>query len=392
MKVIAVDDNQANCKLLSLYVNRWGYTPEVYSKSKEAYRAIREEDEPVLILMDWMMPEMSGLEIVKRIRKERPDFPIYIIMLTAKSNKEDIIEGLDSGANDYITKPFDSQELKSRIKAGIRILKLEQKLLNREEELQEVNNRLKHSLQIIEQDVQAGRKIQFKLLPENDKVYRKYKFTHSIKPSLFLSGDFLNYFKIDRDNVGFYFLDVAGHGASSSFVTVLINSFINQYLDKYRFENDRTILSPSDLFDEINKMVLEEKLEKHLTLFYGIINLTQETLFYSNAGQVPYPILASKEEGESKFLETKNLPLGLMEESEHTEKKVNIYSGDTLYLLSDGILEILEEDSLEGKSDKLLSLIDYDTDMNSLQNKINLDEYDDLPDDITLLRVKRLEE
>ena len=71
---------------------------------------------------------------------------------------------------------------------------------------------------------------------------------------------------------------------------------------------------------------------------------------------------------------------------------MNIYSGDTLYLLSDGILEILEEDSLEGKSDKLLSLIDYDTDMNSLQNKINLDEYDDLPDDITLLRVKRLEE
>src|SRR6056297_1100654 len=347
MKIIAVDDNKANCKLLELYISRWGYQPEIYSGSREAYEAISNIDEPVLVLMDWMLPKMSGVEIVRKIREERPEFPIYFIMLTARSSKEDLVEGLDSGANDYVTKPFDSQELKSRVESGIRILKLEKKLIDRERELKRINEDLTRSLQIIEEDVEAGKKIQFKLLPDNNISFAQYEFIHYLQPSLFLSGDFLNYFQIDNDNVGFYFIDVAGHGASSSFVTVLVNSFITNYLDKYRLENVRTILSPPDLFEKLNEMLIDENLEKHLTIFYGIINLTQNLLTFSNAGQVPYPVITGNDG--AHFLETRDLPLGLIDETEHTEERINLDEDMCLYLFSDGILEIIEKDSLEEK-------------------------------------------
>jgi len=390
MKIIAVDDNKANCKLLDLYISRWGYESEIYCASKVAYEAIKSIDEPALVLMDWMLPQMSGLEIVKRIRKERPEFPIYFIMLTARSSKEDLVEGLDSGANDYVTKPFDSQELKSRVEAGIRILKLEKKLIDREQELKKINKRLKHSLQIIEDDVQAGKKIQFKLLPDNEKRFSHYQFSHYLQPSLFLSGDFLNYFQIDHDNVGFYFIDVAGHGASSSFVTVLVNSFITHHLDKYRLENLRTILSPPDLFEKLNSMLIEENLEKHLTIFYGIINLTQNLMTYSNAGQVPYPVIISDSEAAS-FLETKDLPLGLIDEVDHTEKRVKLSEEMCLYLFSDGVLEVLEEDSLEAKNKKLLSLVEDQIVLSDLKNKIHLSEHKNPPDDVTFLRIQRIQ-
>ncbi|MCF7740715.1 MAG: response regulator [Candidatus Marinimicrobia bacterium] len=388
MKIIAVDDNKANCKLLSLYISRWGYQSEVYCDSEEAYEAIENIQEPVLVLMDWMLPKMTGLEIVKRIRARRPEFPIYFIMLTARSSKDDLVEGLDSGANDYVTKPFDSQELKSRVESGVRILRLEKRLIDREQELKKTNQELKQSLQIIEDDVQAGKKIQFKLLPENKKVFSHYEFSHYLKPSLFLSGDFLNYFQIDHDNVGFYFIDVAGHGASSSFVTVLVNSFITNYLDKYRLENVRTILSPPDLFDKLNSMLLDENLEKHLTIFYGIINLTQNLLTFSNAGQVPYPVIT--ENNSAHFLETRDLPLGLIDETEHTEERINLADDMCLYLFSDGILEIIDKDSLEEKSEALLSLVDHNISLLDMRDKIHLDKHSNPPDDLTFMRVKRL--
>ncbi|MCF7885486.1 MAG: SpoIIE family protein phosphatase [Candidatus Marinimicrobia bacterium] len=388
MKIIAVDDNKANCKLLELYITRWGYQSEIYSDSQEAYQVITNINEPVLVLMDWMLPKMSGVEIVRKVREERPEFPIYFIMLTARSSKEDLVEGLNSGANDYVTKPFDSQELKSRVESGIRILKLEDKLINREKELKKINKELKRSLQIIEEDVQAGRKIQFKLLPENNLCFAHYEFTHYLQPSLFLSGDFLNYFQIDNDNVGFYFIDVAGHGASSSFVTVLVNSFITNYLDKYRMENLRTILSPPDLFEKINNMLLEENLEKHLTIFYGVINLTQNLLTFSNAGQIPYPVITSNDQ--AHFLVTKDLPLGLIGQTNHKERKVELAEDACIYMFSDGILEILEADSLEEKNDTLLSLVEHQISLPDLREKINLPEYKNLPDDITLMRIRRM--
>jgi len=388
MKIIAVDDNKANCKLLSLYISRWGYQSEVYCDSEDAYEAIKNIQEPVLVLMDWMLPKMTGLEIVKRIRARRPEFPIYFIMLTARSSKDDLVEGLDSGANDYVTKPFDSQELKSRVESGVRILRLEKRLIDREQELKKTNEELKQSLQIIEDDVQAGKKIQFKLLPDNKKVFSHYEFSHYLKPSLFLSGDFLNYFQIDHDNVGFYFIDVAGHGASSSFVTVLVNSFITNYLDKYRLENVRTILSPPDLFDKLNNMLLDENLEKHLTIFYGIINLTQNLLTFSNAGQVPYPVITGNDG--AHFLETRDLPLGLIDETEHTEERINLDEHMCLYLFSDGILEIIEKDSLEEKSNALLSLVEHNINLLDMRDKIHLDQHSNPPDDLTFMRVKRL--
>ena len=131
MKIFVVDDQSVNCKLLAANLRRWGFEAEVYTDSQAAYLRILEANEPVVAFLDWMMPEMSGIEIVKGVRREKPESPIYMILVTAKAEKDDLIEGLEAGADDYVIKPFNSDELRSRMYAGIRILELQEKISRR---------------------------------------------------------------------------------------------------------------------------------------------------------------------------------------------------------------------------------------------------------------------
>ncbi len=387
MKMLIVDDEKTNCKLMELYVLRWGYEPIIFWESKKAYEYLLQTDEPIVACVDWMMPEMDGIEICEKIRKERPDFPIYIILLTAKSGKESLIKGLDAGADDYITKPFDAEELKSRIGAGKRVVDLEKKLIEWDRELENANDALKRSIETIEKDVKAGRAIQNKLLPENNQTILNFKFSHYLEPSLYLSGDFLDYFKINDQFVGFYFIDVSGHGASSAFITILIKSYISSFISKNRRENDNTILDPKNLIRIINKLLLKEKLGKHLTIFYGLIDNINNKLIFSNAGQFPFPILFSH--GTTEFLNEKGFPVGLIKNSQYKNYEKDLPKDFTLFLLSDGFLDILPISDLKLQQEFLLStFLDDSITIDDIPEKFGLESIKEFPDDITCLIIK----
>lgn len=128
MKILIAEDDPVSNRLLESILTKWNYDVITTSDGKEALEVLNSEDPPRIAILDWMMPELSGVDVCSRIREKEDDNYIYMILLTAKNQKEDIIKGLSSGADDYITKPFDSHELELRLKAGKRVIELEDKL------------------------------------------------------------------------------------------------------------------------------------------------------------------------------------------------------------------------------------------------------------------------
>ena len=143
MKILIAEDDPVIRRLLEGTLTSWGYEVRMISDGRTACQALEAAEPPPLALLDWMMPEMDGLEICRRVRSTPAGKAIYIILLTTRARKEDVIAGLDGGADDYIVKPFDREELRARLRAGCRIVKLQLSLAARVAELEESAARIK---------------------------------------------------------------------------------------------------------------------------------------------------------------------------------------------------------------------------------------------------------
>lgn len=137
MKVLLAEDDIVSCRIMEDMLRDWGYEVCVAGDGVAAWKMLQEENAPQLAILDWMMPGMDGLEICRRLHQTNNRNPIYVILLTAKREREDIVSGLEAGANDYITKPFDPEEVRARLQAGRRIVELQSELSGRVKELQE---------------------------------------------------------------------------------------------------------------------------------------------------------------------------------------------------------------------------------------------------------------
>ena len=129
MKVLIADDDAVSRRLLHSTLARWSYEVVACANGTEAWEVLQKEDAPQLVILDWMMPGMDGVQLCRELRKRASQPYTYILLLTAKTQKEDIIAGMEAGADDYITKPFDAQELRVRVRAGQRILDLQTELI-----------------------------------------------------------------------------------------------------------------------------------------------------------------------------------------------------------------------------------------------------------------------
>ena len=145
--VVIAEDDPVSCELVSSLVQKWGFRSIITRDGREAMAALRAEEGSAIALLDWMMPGMDGLEVCRRVREGGK--PIYIILLTARGAKENIVEGLRAGADDYLVKPYDKDELFARIQVGLRILDLHNTLAARVAELEDAvseNKRLRHDI------------------------------------------------------------------------------------------------------------------------------------------------------------------------------------------------------------------------------------------------------
>ncbi|MCX6607262.1 MAG: diguanylate cyclase [Acidobacteria bacterium] len=135
MKILVADDSNVSRHLLSSMVKKWGYDVVSASDGTQAWEVLRQPDAPRLAVLDWMMPGLTGPQVCEMVRQKGGDAYIYILLLTGRTQREDVIEGMTAGADDYVVKPFDQQELKVRLRAGRRIVELQDELLSAREAL-----------------------------------------------------------------------------------------------------------------------------------------------------------------------------------------------------------------------------------------------------------------
>jgi sigma-B regulation protein RsbU (phosphoserine phosphatase) len=137
MRVLIAEDDAVSRRLLEATLDKFGYEVVVAADGAEAWGELQRADAPRLAILDWMMPEIDGVELCRRIRSRPTTTPPYLILLTAKSEKVDVVAGLDSGANDYLTKPFDRAELRARVQVGAHVMELQSNLAARVRELED---------------------------------------------------------------------------------------------------------------------------------------------------------------------------------------------------------------------------------------------------------------
>ena len=143
MKILIAEDDPVSRRLLEATLGKFGYEVVLATDGAEAWAVLQSEDSPSLAILDWMMPEMDGVEICRRVRSLPTATPPYLMLLTAKSEKTDVVAGLDAGANDYLTKPFDRSELRARIQVGAHVLELQKALAERVRELEDALSQVK---------------------------------------------------------------------------------------------------------------------------------------------------------------------------------------------------------------------------------------------------------
>jgi CheY-like chemotaxis protein len=136
MEILIAEDDPVSRIILETKLIHWGYDVVVAANGAEAWTVMQNEVAPSLAILDWMMPEIDGIEVCRRIRQIESQTPPYIIILTTKNRKEDVVEGLNAGANDYLTKPFDFNELRARLQVGVTVIDLQKKLSEQIKELE----------------------------------------------------------------------------------------------------------------------------------------------------------------------------------------------------------------------------------------------------------------
>ena len=137
MKILIAEDDPVSRRLLQAALIKWGYEVSVTANGKEAWNALQAPDAPSLLILDWLMPEMDGVEICREARQNSALKSAYIILLTSRGSKEDIVKGLEAGADDYVTKPFDHGELRARVQVGSRVVQLQTALADRVKDLED---------------------------------------------------------------------------------------------------------------------------------------------------------------------------------------------------------------------------------------------------------------
>jgi diguanylate cyclase (GGDEF)-like protein len=141
MKVLIADDDAVSRRLLESSLRRWGYDVVVAKDGSEALRILQSPDAPRLVVLDWLMPGVDGAQLCQEVRRNKQEPYTYILLLTGKRTKSDVVQGLESGADDYVTKPFDAQELKVRLRTGKRILYLQEQLISARDALRDMATR-----------------------------------------------------------------------------------------------------------------------------------------------------------------------------------------------------------------------------------------------------------
>ncbi len=384
--LLIIDDDDVVRASLAAYLDDSGFRV-LQAPSGPKGLELFDSERPDLVICDLRMPQMDGLELIRLISERQNDLPVIVVSGAGVMN--DAVEALRLGAADYLIKPLeDLAMLEHSVRRALDRSRLRLENRRYREQLETANRDLQASLHLLQEDQDAGRHVQMNMLPVTPWTTDDFHFAHQIIPSLYLSGDFVDYFRVDEHRIGFYLADVSGHGASSAFVTVLLKFMTTRLLYESRRGGTLREFKPSEVLDHINRGLINCKLGKHVTMLGGVIDQERNVLHYSIGGHLPMPVLY---DGESaRYLEGRGLPVGLFVDATYDDFEMVLPERFSLTLLSDGILDLLPGDTLKDKESALPELVaGAGGTLDGLRGAFGLAALHDMPDDIALLVLSR---
>jgi phosphoserine phosphatase RsbU/P len=389
-KLLVIDDELGVRQSLTAYLEDSGF--QVYdAPDASTGLALFKELLPDLVITDLSMPETNGLVLLQQIHEILPSVPVIVI--SGAGVMGDVVQALRLGATDYLIKPIVDMEV--LVMAVYRSLERRQLLVDNERyrlESEKANVELKRHIAALEQDQRAGNFVQQSMSPVSPFTADQYICEHSIIPSLYLSGDCIDYAYIKQRYYAFYLADVSGHGSASAFVTIWLRNVVAQLVRLKKmlvdFENQENALL--SLLELINKQLIEMGINNHLTLIIGVIDTEANKLYYVVAGHLPLPILLVN--NKAKYLSGSGKPVGLFEKAQWDVAQLELPEGDfSLLLFSDGILELIEEKELMAKEELLLRVVEESQGhVDTIIDIVEVKNIEELPDDVAVLSIRKV--
>lgn len=357
-QVLVVDDSRSQRRILSAYLTRWGCSVLEAASGQEALEICASESVD-LIISDWMMPGMSGLEFCQKFREMERESYGYFILLTSKSEKKEVAHGLDVGADDFLTKPVSANEFRARIRAGERILQMERELSEKNRLVTETLSEISTLYDALDRDLIEARNLQQSLIRERFRDFGSAQISLMLRPCGHVGGDLVGFYEISPSQVGMYSIDVSGHGVASALMTARLASYFSGTTADQNIalctgsDGQIAARSPAKVAERLNQILLEEmQTELYFTLGLGHIDLTTGLVTMAQCGH-PHSTV-QRRDGDIEFLGSGGLPIGLIADAQWQDHSVVLEPGDRLLLASDGITEcpgpsgdLLEEVGLE---------------------------------------------
>ena len=287
--ILVVDDVSANLRVLTGMLKDRGYKVRPVPSGELALLAAR-KDPPDLILLDINMPEMNGYEVCQQLKSDEALRGVPVIFISALNENLDKVKAFALGGVDYITKPFQMEELHARVETHLKLRRLQV-------ELEETNSRLERVNGRMSRDLEAAAKIQKTFLPSAAPRIPGTEFAWCYQPCDELAGDGLNIVPLGDGKVSLYILDVSGHGVSSALLSVTLSRLLSPPSDPSSILiRDRTVLDclevtpPAEVADRLNRLFpYDTATEQFATLMYGVLDVSSGDFRYVSAGH-PGPI------------------------------------------------------------------------------------------------------
>lgn len=325
IRILLVEDAPSTRLILEKRLTKAGYVVDVAEDGQFGWEKAQ-QIRPDVIISDWMMPRMDGHEFCQKIRSDPNFLTTYFILLTAKDCKEDLVHGLSAGADDYLIKPCDPQELLARVRAAERIVWLQRRL-------EENNQQLERAIKRINEELSVTSEIQRSLLPQELLEVPGYSFAAYYRPSTECSGDYYDLFDLGNGKFGAIMADVSGHGTPAMVAMALARSIVHMLSPK--------VSSCAELLERLNKMLYEHlPTSQFMTTFYCVVDAKTGNFQYSSAGHNP-PLLVRSKSGDADYLPNcEGFPIKLIKpDAEYQNYEGRLEENDSLLLYTDGIPE-----------------------------------------------------
>ncbi len=324
-QILIIDDDSTIQIVLMRALQSQGYDVAIASDGKTGL-ALAQQLRPGLIVCDWVMPGYDGLEVCRQVKADPNLSTTFFILLMSRVAIEDRIQGLDTGADDFLAKPIEINELQARVRAGLRL-----HLLSQDLQMQ------KH---LLEKELAEAASYVRSLLPKPLKG--EITIDNRFIPSSQLGGDCFDYFWLDPDYLAIYLLDVSGHGLGAALPSItVLNLLRSQSLPTVNF------YQPHDVLRGLNETFqMDSQNDKYFTIWYGVYNRVKRQLTYASAGHPPAllipPLPLDKTSSSQAFkkLGTPGIPIGMISDASFVSDRCDIPLGSSLYIYSDGIYDL----------------------------------------------------